>query len=118
MHIFKNPNFDFVRWKWYAIALSWLIILAGAGYIWKNGMAKSVEFSGGTIVIVRLDHQPNLDQIRAALPGAGADAVVQSYGDPSSNQVMIRVHSVGAESGTSLSSAADTVVASLSKGGV
>ena len=23
MHIFKNPNFDFVRWKWHAIAVSW-----------------------------------------------------------------------------------------------
>src|SRR6516162_7401163 len=98
MHIFKNPNFDFVRWKWQAIALSWLIILAGVGYIQMKGMAKSVEFSGGTIVIVKLDRHPNLDQIRTALPGGGANAVVQAYGDPSANQVMIRVHSVGAES--------------------
>jgi len=30
MHIFKNPNFDFIRWKWHAIALSWVIILIGA----------------------------------------------------------------------------------------
>ena len=30
MHIFKNPNFDFVRWKWHAIAISWVIILIGA----------------------------------------------------------------------------------------
>ena len=29
MQIFKNPNFDFVRWRWHAIALSWLVILAG-----------------------------------------------------------------------------------------
>ena len=118
MHIFKNPHFDFVRWKWQAIALSWVVILAGLGYIWTKGMARSVEFSGGTIVIVRLDHQPNLDQVRGALPGGGANAVVQSYGDPSTNQVMIRLHSVGAESGASLSSAADTVVASLNKSGV
>jgi preprotein translocase subunit SecF len=118
MHIFKNPNFDFVRWKWHAIALSWLIILAGVGYIQMKGMARSVEFSGGTIVIVKFDHQPNLDPIRAALPGGGANAVVQAYGDPSANQVMIRVHSVGAESGTSLSSAADVVIASLGKSGV
>src|SRR5215469_14315640 len=108
MHIFKNPSFDFVRWKWHAIALSWLIILSGVVFIRMHGMAKSVEFSGGTIVIVRLDHQPNLDQIRSALPGGGANAIVQAYGDPSSNQVMIRVHSVGAESGSSLSSAADS----------
>jgi preprotein translocase subunit SecF len=118
MHIFRNPNFDFVRWKWHAIALSWLIILAGVGYIWFGpGMAKSVEFSGGTIVIVKLDHQPNLEQIRGTLPGGGANAVVQSYGEPSANQVMIRLHAVGAESGSSLSSAADTVVQSLNKSG-
>jgi len=119
MHIFKNPNFDFVRWKWQALALSWLIILAGMGYIWKFGMPRGVEFSGGTIVIVRLDHQPNLDQIRNALPnGGGADAIVQSYGDLSLNQVSIRLHSVGAESGLALSNTADTVVAALSKAGV
>jgi preprotein translocase subunit SecF len=119
MHIFRNPHFDFVRWKYQALALSWIIILIGIWYIWFGpGMAKSVEFSGGTVVIVKLDHQPNLEQIRGALPGGGAEAVVQSYGDPAANQVMIRLHKVGAESGTSLSSAADTVVASLSKGGV
>jgi preprotein translocase subunit SecF len=82
MHIFTNPKFDFVRWKWHAIALSWLVILAGVGYIWTSGgMAKGVEFSGGTIVIVKLDHQPNLEQIRGGLPGGGADAIVQSCGD-------------------------------------
>jgi preprotein translocase subunit SecF len=119
MHIFKNPNFDFVRWKWQAIALSWVIILAGIGYIWKTGgMAKGVEFSGGTLVIVKLDHQPNLDQIRSALPGGGADAVVQSYGDPASNQVMIRVHSTGAESGGALSATSEAIVDALGKAGV
>jgi preprotein translocase subunit SecF len=118
MHIFNKPNFDFVRWKWHAIALSWLIILAGAGYIWKNGMPKGVEFSGGTIVILKFDHAPNLDRIRQALPGGGADAVVQSYGDPASNQAMVRVHSAGVESGTGLSATADEVVAALDKGGM
>ena len=29
MHILKNTNFDFVRWRWHAIALSWIIMLAG-----------------------------------------------------------------------------------------
>jgi len=69
MHIFKNPNFDFIRWKWHAIALSWVIILIGAIGIWTKGMPKGVEFSGGTIVIVKFDQQPDLDKIRASLPG-------------------------------------------------
>ena len=66
MHIFKNPNFDFVRWKWHAIAISWVIILIGAFVIYTKGMPKGVEFSGGTIVIVKFDQTPDLDKIRAA----------------------------------------------------
>ena len=74
MHIFTNPNFDFVKWKWHAIALSWVIILFGVFVIWTKGMPKGVEFSGGTIVIVKFDQTPDLDKIREALPGGGANA--------------------------------------------
>ena len=118
MHIFKNPNFDFVRWKWHAIALSWVIILTGAFVIYQKGMPKGVEFSGGTIVIVKFDQTPDLDKIRAALPGGGANAVVQSYGAPESKQVLIRVHSAVAESGAALSQTADAVVAELTRAGM
>jgi preprotein translocase subunit SecF len=118
MHIFKNPNFDFVRWKWHAIAISWVIILIGAFVIWTKGMPKGVEFSGGTVVIVKFDQQPDLDKIRTVLPGGGANAVVQQYGDPSQKQVMIRVHSAGAESGADLSSTADQVVKALGQAGL
>ena len=113
MHIFKHPNFDFIRWKWQAIGMSWLVILIGVFVIWTKGMPKGVEFSGGTIVIVKFDQQPNLDQIRTALPGGGANAVVQQYGVPSAKQVLIRVHSAGAESGGALSATADQVTAEL-----
>jgi len=117
MHIFKNPNYDFVRWKWHAIILSWIIILAGAAVIWTKGLQKGVEFSGGTIVIVKFDQQPDVEQVRSALdrtiPGGGANAIVQQYGDPSANQVMIRVHTSGAESGGSLSESAEKVTQAL-----
>jgi preprotein translocase subunit SecF len=118
MHIFTNPNFDFIRWKWQAIALSWVIILAGAFQIATKGLPRGVEFSGGTIVLVRFAQPPNLDQVRNALPGGGADAVVQSYGDPSQHEVSVRVHSTGAEQGTALSNTADAVVAALNKNGL
>jgi preprotein translocase subunit SecF len=112
MHIFKSPQYDFLRWKWHAIALSWIIIIAGVVVIWTKGMPKGVEFSGGTIVIVKFDKPTNVDRVRSALPG-GANAIVQQYGDPSSNQVMIRVHTAGAESGGSLSATAEQVVSAL-----
>jgi preprotein translocase subunit SecF len=118
MHIFNHPNFDFIRWKWQAIALSWVIILAGVFQIATKGLPRGVEFSGGTIVLVRFAQPPNLDQVRNALPGGGADAVVQSYGDPSQHEVSVRVHSTGAEQGTALSNTADAVVAALNTNGL
>jgi preprotein translocase subunit SecF len=117
MQLFHNTNFDFVRWRWHALALSWLVILAGLVTIWRVGMPLGVEFSGGSIVIVKFEQGPDIPQVRAALeqsmPGVGQNALVQRYGDPASNQVMIRVPSVGAESGGSLSQTADAVAAAL-----
>ena len=117
MHILNNTTFDFVRWRWHAIALSWVVILAGVLMLARYGVPLGVEFSGGTIVYVKFDQQPDLQQVRTAversLPGVGQNALVQGYGDPSANQVMVRVPDVGAESGGSLSQAADAVEKAL-----
>jgi len=113
MHIVKNTNFDFVRWRWHAIALSWIIVIAGLVAIARFGVPLGVEFSGGSIVIVKFDRQTDLQQVRTALekslPGVGENALVQRYGDAGANQVMVRVPSVGAEAGGSLSETADAV---------
>src|SRR5919198_4094322 len=118
MHIFRNPNFNFVRWRWHAIALSWVIILAGLVFIWKYGMPKGVEFSGGTIVILQFDQNPNIEQVRGALSNGipdGGNAIVQQYGPPASRQVMVRVHTAGAEAGGSLSATAEQVTAAVKR---
>jgi preprotein translocase subunit SecF len=119
MQIFKNPNYDFVRWRRHAIALSVLVILAGAIHIWKNGLQLGVDFEGGTIVIVKFDQVPPLERIREALaanmPGGG-DAVVQQYGDAANRDVLIRVRRTGAETGSDLSREAEAVMAALRKG--
>jgi preprotein translocase subunit SecF len=53
-----------------------------------------------------------------AMPGTGQNSIVQRYGDASLNQLMIRVPSVGAESGGQLSQTADAVVAALDQSGL
>jgi preprotein translocase subunit SecF len=117
MKLFEKTNIDFVRWRWHAIALSWIIILAGLGVVWKYGMPRGVEFSGGSIVILKFDKTPDIQQVRngldRAMPGMGQNSIVNRYGDESSNQVMIRVPTVGAETGGSLSQTADAVVAAI-----
>ena len=123
MQIFKTPNIDFLRWRWHAILLSWIVIAAGLVTIWQKGLPLGVEFSGGTIVIVQFDQQPpDSSTIRAALerdlPGEGQSAVIQRYGLEAQHQIMIRVPSVGAESGAGLSQTADRAVNALKKAGL
>src|SRR5262245_43749068 len=120
MHIFKDTHYDFMRWRWHAIALSWVVILAGLGLIATRGLAKGLEFAGGTAIIAQFDQTPAIDAVRRALdtnfPGGGENTVVQAYGDPSQRQVMVRVPQVGAESGGSLSTTASTIEDALKKG--
>jgi preprotein translocase subunit SecF len=120
MHIFKNTNYDFLRWRFHAIALSWIIIIAGLITLATKGIPRGVEFAGGTVVVEQFEQPTSVQQVRSVLdrffPGGGQNAVVQAYGDPSQRQVMVRVPQVGAEAGTSLSTTAQQVEDALRKG--
>src|SRR6266705_4104328 len=119
MHIFTNPNYNFLRWRWHAVVLSWVVILAGLAAIYTKGVPKGIEFAGGTSVIMQFDQTPSVDTVRTALnqnyPGVGQHAVVQTYGDPALRQVMVRVPEVGAVQGASLASRAQAIEAALQK---
>src|SRR5262245_33812559 len=100
MYIFKNTHYNFLRWRWPAIAASWVIIIAGVVTIATKGIPKGVEFAGGTVVIEQFEKPTTVQQVRSALdkgyPGGGQNVIVQSYGDASLNMVLIRVPTVGA----------------------
>ena len=120
MHIFNHTHFDFLRWRWHAVALSWVVILAGLGLIATKGIHQGIEFAGGTAIIAQFDTTPSIEAVRNSLDknlaGGGQNTIVQGYGDPSLRQVMVRVPNVGAESGASLSSEAQAVSEALRKG--
>jgi preprotein translocase subunit SecF len=119
MHIFQNTNFDFLRWRWHAIALSWVVIFVGAFVFMTKGMPLGIEFAGGTAVITKFDQPVQIDQVRTAVAKTfGQDVAVQSYGDPALRQFMIRVPHVGAESGASLSNTKQQVLDALKAGNV
>src|ERR1700736_2640391 len=100
MHILKNTNYDFLRWRVHAIVVSWILIVAGIFMMVTKGIPKGVEFGGGTGVITQFARVPSVTQVRSALdrsfPGGRQNLIVQSFGDPSLRQMMIRVPQVGA----------------------
>ena len=119
MSFLSNSNYDFVRWRWHAMVLSLVVILAGAGVILTRGLQKGVDFEGGSIVILKFDQQPDLGRIRTALAAGmqgGGEAVVQRYGAEENNEVLIRVRRTGQETGGDLSREVDAIINAL-KGG-
>jgi preprotein translocase subunit SecF len=121
MHIISHTHIDFLRWRWHAVALSWVVIIAGFATVWTKGIPRGVEFAGGTVVIEQFEQATSEQQVRAALDRNypdGRNATVQSYGDPAQHMIMIRVPQVGAESGSSLSTTAQQVEDALKRGNV
>lgn len=117
MQIFKNTNYDFLRWRWAALAVSAVFVLAGAAAVFTRGIPLGVEFSGGTVMIAQFDQPVRVDQVRSALSTAfpNVDSVVQAYGEPGENQVMVRVPLVGGEADGSLSSTREQISSAITK---
>jgi preprotein translocase subunit SecF len=113
MHIFKNTDYNFLRWRWHAVALSWVVILAGLVVIYTKGIPRSIEFAGGTSLVTEFAQPVSIEQVRTALDRSFKESVIQSFGDSSKHQVLIRVPQSGAESGDSLSQTQVAVTSAL-----
>ena len=109
MRILKNPNFNFIRWRWHAVVLSLAVIGAGvASIVARGGLALGVDFQGGTLIVLRFEQPTNEDVVRGALGALGGDTVVQQF-DNDPRQVMIRVPTVGEEQGVGLEATANRI---------
>jgi preprotein translocase subunit SecF len=116
MHIFHNTNFDFLRWRWYAMAFSAIVIAAGFFVIMTRGIPLGVEFSGGTNLIVRFTSPVSEDQIRTALQALPHE--VQQYGEAGANQMLIRLPQTQQEQGANLAADVPRVEQLLKAGGM
>jgi preprotein translocase subunit SecF len=120
MHIFKNTNYNFLRWRWWALGFSWAIVLAGVVVIMTKGIPLGVEFAGGTVVVTQFEQPVSVEQVRGAMQQAfpGVETVVQEYGSAESRQIMVRVPLVGEESGGALSQAREQITSALAQAGL
>ncbi|MCC6203383.1 MAG: protein translocase subunit SecF [Hyphomicrobiales bacterium] len=112
MRIFENTNYNFIKWRWHAIALSALIVLAGVGVIVTRGMPLGVDFTGGTIVVLKFQQPVAEDRLRAAIDSVPGEKSLQQFGEAANNEWMIRLpmDETAAEEGANLDRAARAVV--------
>ena len=115
----KQPNFDFIAWRWHALALSLLVIAGGAAaLVVRGGLPLGIDFSGGTLIVIEFEERVTEDAVRDALAPVVGEKVVQQYGAADANQVMVRLPQAGPEVGTSLEAGAEAVRAALQDGGI
>jgi preprotein translocase subunit SecF len=119
MRIFSNPSFDFIRWRWHAVALSLIVILAGlATMAARGGPPLGIDFTGGTAIVLRFEQPTSEEAVQQALAGLPGEKVVQTYGEPGSNEILIRLPQlVAEEQGANIEEAARQVDAALKASG-
>jgi preprotein translocase subunit SecF len=120
MNILSHTNYNFTRWRWHALGLSALVILAGlAMIISRGGLPLGIDFSGGTIVIVKFDQAVSEQQVRGAVDPIAGEEVVQQYGDADDNEWLIRLaQSQATEQGASLEAGSQQILEALTKAGL
>ena len=106
MQIFTNANYNFIRWRWHAIILSAVVVIAGVAVMLTRGLPLSIDFTGGTALVVQFEQNPSEEQVRDAIASIPGDKIVQQYGDAADRQWLIRLPMMqGAEEGASLEQA-------------
>jgi preprotein translocase subunit SecF len=83
MEIFKKtPNIDFLKYRWFALALTIAIILAGIlNMTIGHGLKMGVDFGEGTLVRVMYKDPISVSAIRQLLDDVGlGDSIIQESG--------------------------------------
>ncbi|HXQ30180.1 MAG TPA: protein translocase subunit SecF [Gemmatimonadales bacterium] len=81
MRLFAHANYDFIKWRRWAYALTAAVILPGFTLLFTRGLNYSIEFTGGTLIQVDTRDRVSTNQIRTSLDQAGIhDAEIQTFG--------------------------------------
>jgi len=95
MDFLRNSHFNFIQWRWHALVLSLVVVLAGVGVIVTRGLPLGIDFSCGTLIVVKFQQAVSEDAVRSALEAIEGDKVIQPYGDAAENEWLIRLPQVG-----------------------
>ncbi|MBC7828775.1 MAG: protein translocase subunit SecDF [Chitinophagaceae bacterium] len=100
--IFKNANFQFIKYRKVAYVISVVVLLLGIASIF-NGFNEGVEFSGGRSYIVKFDRPQQQEELGKALEKTfGKNPLIKTYGSTSQYDIttdyMIKAEGQSADS--------------------
>lgn len=85
-----NTNIDFLRWRWFAIVASVLMVSASIFFLVTKGLNLGVDFEGGRSIRVTFQEAPSIEDLRSRISALNiGDPVIQEYGSP--KEVSIRI---------------------------
>ncbi|MGH9458460.1 MAG: protein translocase subunit SecF [Thermoanaerobaculia bacterium] len=87
MELFVNSKFDFVRWRFHALALSLIVVAIGGILFFTRGLNVGIDFAGGATVVLRFQEEPPVAELRASVD----NATIQRYGEAGENSVLVRI---------------------------
>jgi preprotein translocase subunit SecF len=85
-----NTNIPFLSYRWWAMGISLLLIIASIALVATRGLNMGVDFAGGQMFRVTFTKAAQVDDLRTRLSGLGLGEVsIQQFGTP--NVVAVRM---------------------------
>ena len=77
----EGTNIDFIHKRWFTFALSALLLIGSLGVLFDRGLNFGIDFTGGTLIEVRLAEVPDLGALRTDLNNLNLGSIsIQEFG--------------------------------------
>lgn len=88
MRIFQKTNFNFIRHRRIAYAVSLVLLVSGIVSLVVRGLNYGIDFKGGSEVVVRFEKTVDVGIVRSVMRQAGVNGSVKLYG--MSNTILLK----------------------------
>ena len=80
MRIFHKTNFNFIKHRKIAYAVSTILLVVGMVSLFVRGLNYGIDFKGGAEVVIRFDKAVDVGDVRSIMQEAGVNGSVKQYG--------------------------------------